>query len=124
MSVAFFGATHLRVLLVEDDVLLAFPIEHTLLDAGHQVEVVHSSNDALNALHRETTQFDALVTDIRLGPGPDGWEVARRARKLNEAIRVIYMTADSAASWVGNGVPRSAMLRKPYALTELTRFLD
>lgn len=112
------------MLVVEDDVLLAFPVEHVLLDAGHQVEVVHNGNDALNALHRDTDTFDALVTDIRLGSGPDGWEVARRARQLTNGIRVIYMTADSAAQWTGNGVPGSVMLRKPYSLDDLTRWLE
>jgi CheY-like chemotaxis protein len=111
-----------RVLVVEDDVLLAFPVEQSLLEAGHDVEVVHSGNDALNVLHRDTG-FEAIVTDIRLGSGPDGWEVARRARQLNDGIRVIYMTADSAASWLNDGVPRSEMLRKPYSLDELVRAL-
>jgi DNA-binding response OmpR family regulator len=114
----------LRVLLVEDDVLLAFPVEDCLLEAGHTVEVVHSGNDALNVLHREPVSFEAIVTDIRLGPGPDGWEVARRARQLRVDIRVIYMTADSAASWEVDGVPGSAMLRKPYSLDDLVKRLE
>lgn len=114
----------MRVLLVEDDVLLAFPVEETLLEAGHEVEVVHNGNDAMNALHRDTGQFDAIVTDIRLGSEPDGWEVARRARQFSRGIRVIYMTADSAAVWEANGVPGSAMLRKPYSLDELIAALD
>jgi hypothetical protein len=37
---------------------------------------------------------------------------------------VIYMTADSAAQWTGNGVPGSVMLRKPYSLDDLTRWLE
>lgn len=113
----------MRVLLVEDDVLLAFPVEDCLLDAGHEVEVVHSGKDALDALHRDGGQIDALVTDIRLGPGPDGWEVARRARQLSTGIRVVYMTADSAASWQGNGVPGSTIFRKPYSLDDLVKWL-
>jgi DNA-binding response OmpR family regulator len=113
----------LRVLLVEDDVLLAFPVEQALLEGGHEVEVVYGANDALNLLHRDRV-FDALVTDIRLGTGPDGWEVARRARQLSAGIRVVYMTADSAASWEANGVPESVMLRKPYPLDELVKSLE
>jgi len=113
----------LQVLLVEDDVLLSFPVEHSLLEAGHEVEVAFSGNDALNALHRDPGSFDALVTDVRLGSGPDGWEVARRARDLSPGIRVIYMTADSAASWDENGVPDSIMLRKPYPLEVLVQSL-
>lgn len=42
----------MRVLLVEDDVLLAFPVEQLLVESGHDVAVVHGGNDALNTLHR------------------------------------------------------------------------
>ena len=111
------------MLLVEDDALLSFPVEYCLLEAGHEVEAVFRGNDALNALHRDPRSFDALVTDVRLGSGPDGWEVARRARDLSPDIRVVYMTADSAASWDENGVLESIMLRKPYPLEALVQSL-
>ena len=114
----------MRVPVVEDDALVSFPVEHVLLEAGHDVEVVFNGNDALNALHRNPQSFDSLVTGVRLGSGPDGWEVARRARQLSPGIRVIYMTADSAASWEENGVADSTMLRKPYALEALVQSLD
>ena len=114
----------MRVLLVEDDVLLSLPLEDCLLEAGHEVEVVYNGNDALKALRRDPRGHDVLVTDIRLGTGPDGWEVASRARELNENIRVVYMTGESAASWGPNGVTNSTLFQKPYHLEALVQSLS
>ena len=112
-----------RLLLVEDDYLLAFPLEALLTEAGYAVETTHRGDEAIKVLHRGNALFGALITDIRLGDGPDGWQVARRARELQASIPVIYMTADSAALWEANGVPESHMLRKPFGLDELTRMV-
>ena len=107
------------VLLVEDEVLLAYPVEELLLDHGIPVLVAHNGDEAIKLIHRYDGAFRAVVTDIRLGAGPDGWEVATRARTLNPGVPVIYMTADSAAAWQGEGVPNSRMLRKPFLLDHL-----
>ena len=61
----------------------------------------------------------ALITDIRMGEGPDGWEIARRARELNPRLPVIYMSGDSAADWSAQGVPGSIMLQKPFASAQI-----
>jgi DNA-binding NtrC family response regulator len=56
-----------------------------------------------------------LVTDVRLGSGPDGWDVARHARHKKPDMPVVYMTGDSAANWAAEGVPKSLLLMKPFA---------
>lgn len=55
----------------------------------------------------------ALVTDVNLGPAPNGWEIGRHARELNPEIAVIYMTGDSEGQWGAEGVPGSLMIQKP-----------
>ena len=45
-----------------------------------------------------------MLTDIRLGAGPDGWSVANRARELNPDMPLVYMSGDSAHQWTEHGV--------------------
>ena len=62
-----------------------------------------------------STELQGLATDIRLGAGPTGWEVAHHARKKYPDIAVVYTTGDGAADWFAEGVPNSVMLQKPFA---------
>lgn len=49
------------------------------------------------------TDFAAVLTDIRLGAGLNGWDVARSARLEHPHMAVIYMTGDSVGDWVKEG---------------------
>ena len=57
--------------------------------------------------------------DIRLGAGPDGWAVARRARELVPTMPVVYMSGDSSPEWSSKGVPNSLMVAKPFAPAQI-----
>ena len=107
------------VLLVEDEPLLALDVETTLIDAGYSVLVCSSGHQAIAALLTMTVPFSAVVTDIRLGSGPDGWAVAKRSRELMPSVPVVYMSGDSSADWTSMGVPESIMLAKPMALSQV-----
>ena len=65
------------------------------------------------------TRFRAVATDIKLGPGPDGWEIARCVRELVPTMPVVYMTGDTAQEWASKGVPGSIILAKPFAPAQL-----
>lgn len=60
------------------------------------------------------TRLSALVTDIRLGAGANGWAVAVEARTKLPLLPVVYMTGDSAADWKAFGVPKSVLVQKPF----------
>ncbi len=107
------------VLVVEDEGLLAMWAEEALREGGYDVLVAGDGEGAMASITQHGTELAGLVTDIRLGEGPDGWEVARAAREANHAIPVVYMTGDSAADWAANGVPKSGMLQKPFTPTQL-----
>ena len=64
-------------------------------------------------------KYRALVTDINLLGRIDGWEVAKRAREIDPAFPVIYMTAAAADQWASHGVPNSTLLTKPFAPAQL-----
>jgi DNA-binding response OmpR family regulator len=104
---------HQSVLVVEDEDLIRELSAEVLVDAGFDVVVVDDGDAALEALGGSADPFCALYTDVNLGPGPDGWAVARRGRELNNVLPVVYVTAASSHEWKANGVPNSILLAKP-----------
>ena len=105
----------LLILVVEDEHLIGLTVKDALQDGGYAVRHVASGDEAIAFLEQEEPKPCAVITDIRLGTGPDGWAVARRARELNSAVPVVYMSGDSAQEHSARGVPRSLMLQKPFA---------
>jgi DNA-binding response OmpR family regulator len=106
------------VLLVEDEPDIAELVEEALTDAGLDVKVALDDRAAYAALDGEPRSFRALVTDINLGVGVTGFDVARKARLLNEDIRVVYITGH-AAHLSKHGVDDALMFPKPFNVTEL-----
>jgi CheY-like chemotaxis protein len=107
------------LLLVQDDAAVLMLAEEALKDGGYAVVVATHGAEALDALNAPSANFAGLVTDIGLGDGPDGWEVARRGRKHEAELPIVYMTANAAAQWATNGVPNSVLVQKPYAPAQL-----
>lgn len=107
------------ILYVEDDTLVAMTAVEIFKDGGYAVVHVSTGQAALAALDSAPEQFAALVTDIRLPGGIDGWMIAEQARELQPSTPVIYVSGDSAADWPSKGVPGSIMLQKPYAEAQL-----
>jgi DNA-binding response OmpR family regulator len=64
-------------------------------------------------------KYRALVTDINLGQGIEGWDVARHAREIDPNFAVVYMSGKDADDWASKGVPNSIMLAKPFAPAQL-----
>lgn len=102
------------VLIAEDEVLIADLVELTLVDEGLETTVAYSGSAALAELEKSPMGFQVLVTDIRVGPAPNGWAIARAAREVNPDIGVIYITADSMAEWAAHGVSESVLISKPF----------
>ncbi|WP_075293377.1 response regulator [Pararhizobium arenae] len=110
----------LRLLIVEDEALIAIAVEQMVEDAGFLFETSVNGDDAIAILEDSNQSFSALVTDIRIPGQATGWDVARRARELYPSIPVIYMTGDSTGEWTAYGVPESILLQKPFAEVQLT----
>jgi DNA-binding response OmpR family regulator len=107
------------LLLVEDENLISLALAEELVSGGYVVVTAHDGHLAIEELRSDAARFQAVITDIRLGEGPDGWAVAHTARELSPTISVVYMSGDSAAGWASNGVPDSVMLPKPFAPAQL-----
>jgi CheY-like chemotaxis protein len=103
------------LLYVEDELITQACVADTLREAGFAVTIASGGAEALELLETAAAPLRGLVTDIDLGNGPDGWEIARRARELVEAIPVVYVSGASQHDWASKGVPASVMIAKPCA---------
>jgi len=111
--------TSIQLLVVEDEALILDFAVTALEDGGYVVVTADAALPALALLEGTTRPFCGLLTDVNLGDGITGWEVARRARELSPEIPVVYMTGDSAHEWAAQGVPNSLLLQKPFAGAQL-----
>jgi len=107
------------ILLVEDEPLIVEILTAEFADTGFEVVVASDGNRAIAELDADAARFKAVVTDIRLGKGPDGWDVGRRARELVSDMSVVYVSGDSTHDWSSKGVPESVVILKPFAPTQL-----
>ncbi len=80
----------MRLLIVEDDDLVADAVARGLLAANFSVERTASAESALAALAAQ--DFDLAVIDIGL-PGKDGLSLVRRLRSAGKALPTLILTA-------------------------------
>jgi len=108
----------MRILVVEDDPLLAESLVRALQQQGYGVGHARRAQEADAALcnHR----FDLLLLDIGL-PGVDGFEVLRRLRARGDPMPVLVVTAREAVDERVHGLDLGAddYLTKPFSLSEL-----
>lgn len=108
----------MRLLLVEDDVMVASGIKLGLAGAGYAVDWVGSAEKAEEVLATEA--FDVAVVDIGL-PRADGLELTRRIRQAGHAMPVLILTARDALHDRVQGLDLGAddYMIKPFELPEL-----
>jgi DNA-binding response OmpR family regulator len=106
-----------RILVVEDDALLAEGLTSVLTRAGHVVEHATTGRHADILLVDE--QFDLVVLDVGL-PDIDGFEVLRRLRQRHSATNVLVLTARDAVEDRVHGLDLGAddYLTKPFSVNE------
>lgn len=108
----------MRLLLVEDDLMVASGIKLGLCDAGYTVDWVGSAERAEKALQSDS--FDLAIVDIGL-PGIDGLTLTRRLRNSGLAMPVLILTARDALQDRVQGLDLGAddYMVKPFELPEL-----
>lgn len=94
-------------------------IETSLVEAGFDVVDAANGADAMRIFDERPADFSALITDIRLGQGSNGWDVARHVRESVPTMPVVYISGDSAGDWSSQGVPNSVMIAKPFAFSQI-----
>src|SRR5437899_11352623 len=79
----------MKLLLIEDDKLVARVLAEAFEADGHETTVMHSGEEGLAYLTRERP--DAVVLDVRL-PALNGVAVLRKIRSTDPELPVIIMT--------------------------------
>jgi two-component system, response regulator PdtaR len=108
-----------RILIVEDEPLVAFDNEYMLRDAGYEVvATVDSFADAARVIEAE--ELHLVLTDLSLAGEGDGLDVARAA--AGRGVPVLFVTANDAAG--ETEALALGRLAKPYSERVLLGALD
>lgn len=89
---------HTRILLVEDEALIALSEKQSLEGHGYAVAVVHSGEQAIEAAAADQ-DLALVLMDIDLGPGMDGVEAAQRILELRE-LPIVFLTSHTEQEYV------------------------
>ena len=112
-----------RVLLVEDEFLLADMIAEVLGEHGFEVFAVANAQDALRHLTCGSP-CDILLTDIKLAGSVDGTVLARLARELRPNLPVVYASGSYKRLEELNAVAGALFVAKPYNPDKLCEMLS
>ncbi len=111
----------LSVLLVEDEPEVLRVVQTFLTAWGCKVLACSRAEAALEALQPGGERFDLLLSDVVLGPGLRGTDIAERARALRPDLAVLLMSGyapDAAVPVDGGAWP---LLRKPFTREQLAQ---
>ena len=107
-----------HVLVVDDEPRICDLLRTILVKVGHQVDIAHSGEEALQRL--STGEYDVLLADLVM-PGIDGVELIRRAREQYEHLATImitgYATVETAVKALHEGI--DDYITKPFNVEEL-----
>ena len=107
-----------RILIVEDEPLIAFDTEHVLSDAGYTVvATVDSVEGALEVI--ESDGLDLALVDLGLTDGGNGVEVAAAARRKGMHVLFVTGRCPKGAESLGIGC-----LEKPFTSRDLRASIE
>src|SRR5512133_725406 len=108
----------MRILIAEDDAIMADGLTRSLRQSGYVVDRVGTGPEADSAVTRG--EFDLLILDLGL-PKMGGLEVLRRLRARGSRLPVLILTALDGVNDRVRGLDLGAddYLAKPFALAEL-----
>ena len=108
----------MKILIVEDEKLLAESLKTLLQSKGFEVEVVYDGEDG--AEYAELGIYDLLILDVMM-PKLNGYQVARRVRSNRCATPILMLTAKSSLEDRIEGLNAGAdyYLTKPFDTREL-----
>jgi len=118
-----------RVLIVDDDHLMAKTLTDIFRIKGYLSEAAYSGAEALEKIKTVETEaqdrFDCVLTDIRM-PEMSGNELHRAIRAIDPELPVVFMTAYAADETIKEGLEDGAItwLTKPLNIHLVLNFLS
>lgn len=117
------GRVMVKVLLIDDEMLVQLSVRQVLETAGHDVTVAGNGRDALALFENE--DFDLVITDIIM-PDMEGIEVITRLKKVRAGVRILAMSGGGRVGNMGflklaRKAGARAVIAKPFTGEE---FLD
>jgi PAS domain S-box-containing protein len=112
------------ILVVEDEAAVRSTVRRQLETLGHMVLVADAAAEALPILEKERP--DVLLTDVVLGSGMNGIDLAEAARASRPGLPVIFMSGFTAVPEAQKRINESGapLLTKPSTLSQLERALN
>jgi two-component system, response regulator PdtaR len=113
-----------RVLIVEDEALVALTLEAILQDIGHQVIGIATNARGALAL---AALANLVLMDVRLGAAGDEGIVAGAMVTAQTAARIVFVTAyndPATLARIRTAVPSAKVLAKPVGAAELAQAID
>jgi two-component system cell cycle sensor histidine kinase/response regulator CckA len=113
-----------RILVVDDEPKMCRMVVRMLQPGGHQVVEAYSAEQALE--HLQAGPFDLVISDLGLGTGMNGWELAERVRDEYSRTRFVLATG-----WGGSIDEERAkafnvagIVGKPYSIDALLAVVE
>ncbi len=113
---------HLKILIVEDDVLISEHLKMILEDLGHSVSnVCYSFKDAVNSLNTDIPDFAFL--DIRMNGIDEGIEVAKELNKIK--VPFVFLTSFSDKQTLMDAIIQNPIgyILKPFSKDDITKII-
>jgi DNA-binding response OmpR family regulator len=108
-----------KVLIVEDETIVALDIKRAILNLGFEVtNTATTFDEAINCVKKNTP--DIILMDINLENSPDGITTAHEIKKTND-IPIIYLTAFCDDETINRAIQTNPVgyLLKPFKVDEL-----
>ena len=109
----------MKILILEDEAILALSMQEFLEDSGYEVTCFENSDDAYDAIYENS--YDLFLLDVKVGGDKNGFEMLEEIRKDGTKTPAIFITSLTDIDDLSRGYECGACdyIRKPFDLAEL-----
>lgn len=114
----------LRVLVVDDEMLIRWSVVETLAGRGHEVHEAHDARSALDALEEAPEPFDVALVDLRL-PDSTDLSLLQKIKRMVPSMAIVMMTAFGTPDIIAGARELGAydVVSKPFDVHGIERLL-
>lgn len=113
----------IKVLLLDDEPIVAVRVKSSLEFSGFYVDSFISSQEAIDKMKIE--KYDILITDLKMS-NPDGMEVLQIAKDIQPDIKAVVITGFATNQTAEVARQRGAVefIAKPFKMSQLKKILN